>query len=116
MGVHILSFNMGEKKFVLYPIPAVIIAAGELTLNFYERSKVHTALPAPVAIEYDHIVDGMLAGEVIKERGVDGPDSVKKREQLIYEIDLIFLIFLKSIKMLEILHYSEDLHAQKDDG
>jgi hypothetical protein len=69
MTVSKISLDMGEEEFVLYPVSAVIIAVGELTLNFYERSKVRTALPAPVAIECDHIVDGMLAGGVIKRAG-----------------------------------------------
>jgi len=69
---------MSEEEFVLYPVSAIIIATGKLTLNFYECSKARTALSAPVAIEYHHIVDRMLAGGVIKERGESRREIVKK--------------------------------------
>jgi len=62
LAVSIFAFNMGEKKFIFYPVPAVIIAAGELAFNFYERPETRAAFPAPGTIECHHIVDGMLAG------------------------------------------------------
>jgi hypothetical protein len=52
---------MGEKEFVLYPVPAVIIAAGKLTLDLDKFPKAHTAFPAPVTIECYHSLDGRLA-------------------------------------------------------
>ncbi len=42
---------MGEEKFVFYPVPAVIIAAGKLALDFNKLPETPTAFPAPVAFE-----------------------------------------------------------------
>ena len=63
---------MGKKELVLYPVPAVVIAAGQLALNFNECPETRAALPAPRTIEYHHTVDRMLAGGQIKERGIVG--------------------------------------------
>ena len=60
---------MGEKEFVLYPVPAVIIAAGELALNFNKRPETRAAFPAQRTIECHHTVDRMLAGGEIKRTG-----------------------------------------------
>jgi len=69
MTVSKLTLDMSEKEFILYPIPAVIIAARELTLDLYERSETRTAFPAPGTIECHHTVDGMLAGGIIERTG-----------------------------------------------
>jgi hypothetical protein len=45
---------MGEEKFVFYSVTAVIIAAGELPLDFYKFPKTTTAFPAVVAFELHH--------------------------------------------------------------
>jgi hypothetical protein len=45
---------MGEKEFVLYPVPAVIIAAGELTLDLDKFPEARAAFPTPGAIELHH--------------------------------------------------------------
>jgi hypothetical protein len=62
LAVSIFTFNMGEKKFIFYPVPAVIIAAGELAFNFYKIPETRAAFPAPGTIKCHHIVYGMLAG------------------------------------------------------
>ena len=96
---------MDEEKFVLYSVPAVIIAAGELTHNFYERPETRTAFPAPGTIKCNHTVDGMLAGVVIKRTGPYSPPGSCKifLRPYKYEINLIFLIFLKNINTWKIL-------------
>jgi hypothetical protein len=69
LTVGIVSLKVGEEEFVLYPVPTVIIAAGELTLNFDKLPKACTAFSAPGTIKCNHTVDGMLAGRVIKRAG-----------------------------------------------
>ena len=53
---------MGEENFVFNPVPAVIIATGELSLDFNELTKARTAFSAPVTFECHHTDDRMLAG------------------------------------------------------
>jgi hypothetical protein len=60
---------MGKEEFVLYPVPAVKIAAGELALDFDKLPKTRTAFSAPVTLECYHTLDWMLAGGVIKSSG-----------------------------------------------
>jgi hypothetical protein len=68
---------MGKKEFVLYPVPAVKIAAGELALDFYKLPKTRTAFSAPVTLECNHTVDWMLARGVIKSaESAPGPGFV----------------------------------------
>jgi hypothetical protein len=69
LTVSIVSFNVGKEEFVLYPVPAVKIAAGKLALDFYKRPETRTAFPAQRTIECNHIVDRMLAGGIIKRTG-----------------------------------------------
>jgi hypothetical protein len=52
--IRIISFDMGEKQFVFYPIPAVIIAVAELPLDGNKFAKAPAAFPATVALKLHH--------------------------------------------------------------
>jgi len=62
MAVNEVSFNVGEKQFVFYPVPAVIITAGEWSLDPDKIPIGRTAFPAPVTIEGYHTAEGILVG------------------------------------------------------
>jgi hypothetical protein len=50
-----ISFDVGEKQFVFYPVPAVIIAVTKLPLDFYKFPKTPATFSTPVAFKLHHI-------------------------------------------------------------
>jgi hypothetical protein len=58
----VVILNVGEKYLIFYPVPAVIITAGELALDFDKIPITGTAFPTPGTFKGHHSLQRGMGG------------------------------------------------------